>query len=589
MVPIALAFANFNALEVPVIFGLCVATWGYLRLIQTWRRRWILVSAFGFFHAFNADWAAYFFGAVLLAFMLPRGILLNGRWYPGVDRRRFAQWWSLSASIAVGLILLYVWQFQRAGQLSNLLSQGIHRSVGGDLPLESVLQSRAHWIELAFTPPAIFIGKAAVPLLLFRFVFMRREAEIFPLAFLFMATVQYVVFKQGADIHFFWPHYFAPYFALAMGCLTGSFEGVLRFIVQRFRRQGRLWPPIIAFAVFVLVPLSMIPDGVTGLVYARRTGGRYDERGDLIQQDIDKVSVLKQLRKRFEPDTTVAFHEGMKLSWNVDWAIRRPTRVVAPPTTRANGEAQYYFLDSRFIYAKELGSVAEKWHVEAYGPFWFFDRSTAKGPIDGFSLVEREPTRLEWYFRQGVESHLQRRARSLRDLGAPAPSPASAQRDAQHAPHDLRPASHRPQRGAGQRGRRASRPLALGAGRGARQGECHHVLRRHPLARDASHPGGRAEALGMLRGGRAHRSGCDVPHHDPGDCEQALVVGVGTRAHPCRRHALRIAHSAMEGRSRILLGLGESGRVQARSATAACGGPGAARPSFPFRPPTVRS
>jgi hypothetical protein len=101
-----------------------VATWGYCPT-RTWRRRWVLVSAFGFRD--EQRLTGYFFSAVVLAFGLPRGILFNARWYPAVDRRRFAQWWALGASLAVGLMLFYIAMFHRSGQLGNLLTQGVHR------------------------------------------------------------------------------------------------------------------------------------------------------------------------------------------------------------------------------------------------------------------------------------------------------------------------------------------------------------------------------------------------------------------------------------------------------------------------------
>ncbi|MBK7584834.1 MAG: glycosyltransferase family 39 protein [Myxococcales bacterium] len=399
--PIALAFGNFNNLEVPVMFGVLLATWGYLRMTQTWRRRWILVSAFGFFTALNSDWPGFFFSAVVLAFGLPRGILFNGFWYPSVDRRRFAQWWALGASLAVGLLLFYLVAFQKAGQLGNLLTQGMHRSAGGNMALDAVLESRADWIDASFTPLAIFIGKAALPLFVFRLLFLRKDAEIFPLAMLAMAALQYVTFKQGADIHFFWPQPFALYFAFSLGLFAWTFEAVGRALVRRFGRQGMLWPPAIALLFTACVPIAMFPDGVAGLVQSRRTGGRFDERGDLIHQDVDKITVLKWLRRDLESGTTVMLHDGMKACWSMDWALRRPILVGAVPVGPQVGEAQYFVLDTRFAYATDLTKLADSYAVRAVGAFWIADRSKPKALLDGFSLSQREPTRLEWYFRQG--------------------------------------------------------------------------------------------------------------------------------------------------------------------------------------------
>jgi len=401
VLPIALAFGNFNALEVPVIFGVLVSVWGYLNLQRGWRKRWMLVSVLGLCHALNSDWAAYFYAAPVLVFALGRGLLFNGRWYPPVDRRRFAQWWALSSSVAVGVMLFYVWRFSVANQLANLLHQGVSRSAGSDQPLEFVLESRAHWIELTFTPLAIFFGKLALPVLALRLVFLRRDLEIFPIAIWVMAFVQYVVFKQGADVHIFWPHYFAPYFGLAMGCLAASTQGIGRFIARRFGREGRVVPAIVTLVLLGPVPLLILPDGIAGLKYARRTGSRFDEKGHLIHQDLDKVAALKWIGKRMESRTSVIAHEGLKWSWHVDWAIRKPLSAGLLPNGAATGKNQYFLADRRFVLGTDFTTLADRFHVQAVGPVLFVDRAEPKAPVTGYSLAEREPKWWEWYFLQG--------------------------------------------------------------------------------------------------------------------------------------------------------------------------------------------
>ena len=190
VLPIALAFANFNAFEVPTIFGVLLCTWGYVRLSQTWKRRFLVASLVGAFWAVNSDWPGFMFLGVVLAFMLPRGLLLRRFWYAPVDARRFAQWWAIAAAIAVAVLLFYIYEFSHANQLTAFLTQGQVRSSGSAEPLDKVLESRAYWIDVSFTPLAIFLGKLALPLLVLRLVFLRRDLEIFPLAILVMATVQ---------------------------------------------------------------------------------------------------------------------------------------------------------------------------------------------------------------------------------------------------------------------------------------------------------------------------------------------------------------------------------------------------------------
>jgi hypothetical protein len=398
--PIALAFGNFNALEVPVIFGVLVSAWGYLKMLQRFRRRWLVVSVLGLFHAINSDWAAFFYAAPLLVFLLGRGILLNGVWFPTLDRRRFPQWWALAACVAVGILLFYLWRFSVLDQLTHLLEQGRARSAGGALPLAKVLESRAHWIELSFTPLAIFLGKLALPLLCIRLVFLRRDREIFPIAIWTMAFIQYVVFKQGADVHIFWPHYFAPYFALAMGCIAASIQGFVRWVARRFQREALLVGPIVALVFTLPVPLLILPDGITGLKSARETGGRFDEKGLLVHQDLDKVAALRSVKKELAKGTSIQVHDGMKSSWHVDWVLRKPITGGKIPMAKTTGRNQYYLADRRFILGADMKTLADHFEVRGVGPVLFVDRAR-KAPATGFSMTERNPSWWEWYFLQG--------------------------------------------------------------------------------------------------------------------------------------------------------------------------------------------
>lgn len=398
VLPIALAFANFNALEVPTIFGMLLCTWGYIRLSQTWKRRFLIVSLIGAFWAVNSDWPGFMFLAVVLAFMLPRGLLL-GRWYESVDIRRFAQWWAIAASIAVAVMCFYLYEFEHAKQLGVFLAQGQIRASGDSMSLHQVLQSRKYWIDVTFTPLAIFLGKVALPLLVFRLVFLRRDLEVFPLAILVAATVQYLVFKQGADIHIFWPHYFAPYFGLAMGAIAASVEGTARYIVVKLRGSGGMFVPALStLAVFIWVPLTILPDGIVGLNYARMTGGRFNENGRIIHQDVDKAILMKWLAPKMESRTTAAFDVAMRFQWSFAWELRRPVDPISPaPTRHGTGVRQYFLLDTRFVTSDtELPALAKSFAITAVGPYWVIDRGKPKAPIEGYVFQRREPNWFEW-------------------------------------------------------------------------------------------------------------------------------------------------------------------------------------------------
>ena len=396
--PIALAYANFNALEVPVIFGVLLATWGLVRFVQTSRRRFMLVGLLGLAHALNSDWQAFLFAAAVLGLLVPRLTLLNGRWYPFVAPRRAWGWWLAATTVCAAVLLFYVVAFHRLGQIDALLDSAQVRSSGSGDPLPDVLASRALWIETSFTPLAILLGKLAVPVLVFRVVALRRELEVLVLAILLMATVQYVVFRQGADVHVFWPHTFAPYFALALAALVASTDELLQALAPRvpwFGRSGRA--ALVAFGLGLLPVLLILPDGVRGLRYARRTGGRFDEKGLLIHQDIDKAVFLKSMATSLRPGTSVGLDPSLKYNWSEAWALGHPSRIAwSPPTSPETGEDRYFAADARFAADQVLEPLATLFAVRVVGPYWWVDRAVPWAPVQGYRFEAREPTALEW-------------------------------------------------------------------------------------------------------------------------------------------------------------------------------------------------
>ena len=60
------------------MFGIVLASWGYLRFIRTWQERYAIASVLGFVFALNNDWAAYLWGAPFLAGLFVYGFLLVG-------------------------------------------------------------------------------------------------------------------------------------------------------------------------------------------------------------------------------------------------------------------------------------------------------------------------------------------------------------------------------------------------------------------------------------------------------------------------------------------------------------------------------
>jgi hypothetical protein len=433
VLPISLSFANFHSLEVPVMFGVAVCAWAYLRLAQTGRRRFLLLSLAGLLFAENADWAGFVFGALLLAGAFARLFVLE-RFSPPVPSRRLVAFFAWAACLSIAVAGFYVVAFQSLGNLEDFLRSGQFRSMGAKLPLGLVLESRRTWIETAFTPLAILLGKLALPVLLLRAVFLRRDEDWLPLAVLGMALFQYLAFKQGADVHFFWPHYFAHYFALAAGVLAHGAQSLLGAAFRSRPRLVRL-SPWLSLGVFLCLVGLVLPDGVRALVFARKTGGRFNEKGYIIHPDFDKEAALSFLSARLSDSSGILLHTSMKQSYWMDWLLERPVRTGKIPSRKVEGTDRYFLLDARFTNADELRSLAKNYAIVAVGPFWFIDRARGHAPFEAYRIVRREPGALEAYFVQG--SH------ALRDIE---PDPWAAWELSEHfGEHQVEPPSTVPE------------------------------------------------------------------------------------------------------------------------------------------------
>lgn len=398
LTPIALAFANFNALEVPVIFGTLLASFSYLRFQQTSRRRFAVLTLAALTYAIHADWAAFVFAAALASIVTLALVRLRRSPHAPQFRRTFTLLLGLMGLVAAtgGL---YLFALHRMGQLEKLIEQGRLRSLGADLPLADVLRARRYWTALMFTPLAVLIGKLGAVALAACAILKHRERELVPLALLGMAAFQYLVFKQGADVHVFWPHYFAPYFALSLGALTASLSTLLAAALDRFRgaatplRVQRAWLGAAPLALGFVVPAFMAHDAVVTLVYGRKTGGRFNERGHFIQADRDKSAALAHWAASAAPNAPVALDPSMRQSLWVPWVLQRPVRTAGgsgwtPPE-------RYSVLDARFVAPARLRALARAGQTTAVGPFWFTDRAAAPSGLGAWSIERREPTTLE--------------------------------------------------------------------------------------------------------------------------------------------------------------------------------------------------
>lgn len=416
--PITLGFANFLALEQWLMLGTLVGTWGYVRFRQSGRNGYALASMAGLVVAVLYDWEAYIWATLLLAFLFVRGFVLPPHWLAGrddaapgapqdrLDDRKFGRYWAsmaITAALMLALTLALVVYTRRVDDLIGVF--GV-RSSGNDIPLKQVLQARHVRIELMFTALGIALGKLAVPIFMARFLLRRNELEILPLLLLIMAIGQYVIFKQGADVHIFWPHPFATYFGLAVGVLAATVGDLWVWAAPQLRAR---WPAIrfppreaaalVGGAVVLLPVLLVLRDGASLIRLSRETGGRFMEIDK--QSDIDQNTALTWFLGRFPATERVAYHASIPKRWDTDWAARPRQGFWQQPIAALS--PRIYMMDTRESSAPELSEAARRFHVFAVGHYWLMDRAAPPAPIDGYSFDEHEPGLLESFSRGATE------------------------------------------------------------------------------------------------------------------------------------------------------------------------------------------
>jgi len=404
--PIALAFCNLSNLEVPAIFGMLLLAWSCVRFLQSALRRFWWLSLFAAVFACGMDWPGLVFSALWLGglFLTQIGFATYFRVSNAPAVRRLLLVGGLLVALTVTIQISW---FARLGQLGDFLRSGSARTAGAELPLAEVLESRRYWIELSFTWLAVLIGKLMLPVLLVRVVALRRPLEWCVLALLGAASFHYVVFKNGADVHVFWSHYFAPYYALALGALVATLQPFFEWLGQRagahwLATRGSCWPQVAALCVGLLPSLFIMGDGVSALVYARLTGGRFDQRGALIHADKDKVAFMEWLAPSVPVFSGAVLHPSMKPSFWMSWSLGRPLFAGPAPFVPSSGRDRFYLLDARFAEGAELKRLAATFQADVVGPYWAFDRALPVGPPHGFAIRRRAPLGWERYFISGV-------------------------------------------------------------------------------------------------------------------------------------------------------------------------------------------
>lgn len=404
VLPMTLAFGDFPGFEPPTVFAVLLTTWGYLRFVEGWKRRWMLVSLLGVLCGANVDWNYVLYLGVVLGVLVTAAYFLPPRIYGRFASRRFAQWVTLAAAIATITVVAWLWYFHKIHALENLLQSDAKRSRGSDIPVDIVLDSRSWWIDVTFTPLAIIVGKIALPLLLLRFLLGRKLLEVFPIAIFVMDAITYVKFKNGADVHIYWPFAFGAYFALSLGVVARTAVGLVQWILARFKRPDRRQlVPMVALCVFTLVPMAILPDGIDGMRYGKETGGRFDEKGSRAFRDVDKAQALEWMGARMQPDRIVGLNDDMRWTWALDWAVHHRTRGESEPFKDAPPEERYTVADMRFLGASQLRNMGNAFKLLSVDDYVMADREAPHGAIEAFVFDERQPKWWEWYFSYGTE------------------------------------------------------------------------------------------------------------------------------------------------------------------------------------------
>jgi hypothetical protein len=400
VVPIAVGFANYHNLETICIFGTLLFFWGL-------SHQRMAASVAGLVVVCSGDWIGYVLIGPLLGWGFLRAFVLPRGWTARFSFAWYARWWAICVVIATGTALLWLGLFYKADKIGEWLGAGEMRAGGQDSPLRAALEVRKDWIDFSFTPFAIGLGKLMAPLCIVRAIAIRDDCEFYAASVLFGAVVQYVVFKRGADVHIFWPHYFAAYFALALGQLSAATAFVVRRVTERtLPSLASRWSGWVALGFGLAPALVMAPDGVRSLSIWRRTGGKYDDHGSPFRSEIDMLYVVKNVVAPRTPiGASVDQHPTIPLSWEHRWSAMRLPHPSPQPEVLAKDAARHpiWFARPSELGTDEQVRIAAAAHVEVYGDAWVVDQSAGPGPIDAWRVVEREPNVLEWLLYGGWE------------------------------------------------------------------------------------------------------------------------------------------------------------------------------------------
>ena len=375
VVPIDLAFACFSSLEVPtILFGL-VFCLGTVRVWQGGGRRDVATAALGALGACHSDWI----GAVLVAAVVGLGMLrVRGQ----------RRWLLVTTAVTVGTVGLYLLLVLHDGQMSDLVLGARLRSGGSEMPWRHLFNTyRLMRLEWMVPGVGFAVLAAALPVAALRA--RSKPGELVLLAWTFMATFQYLAFPQGADIHIFWPHYYGPCVALALGTLASALLPWHPSGRMRIARGA-------AIGALVVLPIAMLGRvGFTTLDQSRLTQGRFDEHELFIESGADASQFADWATHGLPPASLVRCTR--LCAKNVEYGTGL-AQVEGPfdlsPRDPADRD-RVMLVDARATFADDLRALTRSFDTVAVGPFLRVDLAMPGTGVRAMQVVERQPTGLE--------------------------------------------------------------------------------------------------------------------------------------------------------------------------------------------------
>ena len=376
-------------------------SWAAVRYRQTGQLRFGVLAVGGFLFIPHTDWTAGLYAICVCGLALLSMAYAPAKAVEKLPWRRTLRIWILCTT-AVGLgLLFYLHEFDKLGQINEWLHSAEFRASGNDAPLRDVLRARRYWLEVMFTELGLvimLIGAFVMPLLL---LLKRRFEDWLPVIMLLIWTIHYVHFKNGADIHIYWPQPHAAHFALSLGAISAALLWLWQWLAKHLKR-----PHISQYAGYTMLgivggaALLMLPDAIRALNYSRNSGGRFNEHGRLIHQDFDKTAALRFLAPRVPEHTRVVMDSSMTPNWAQEFALHRP--ISEAPLGNTSRSDRFRMLDSRLANPSLLPHLANDGEVTIIGPYWLIDGQATNSPVVAYRLAEREPNWLEWLF---VQAH----------------------------------------------------------------------------------------------------------------------------------------------------------------------------------------